>query len=105
MKNRLEKSTIVSYVLAIMFLWGMASYQFDAQIGWWTAWAWLLNSGYSISTVLLAFGSFIFVDKIFFPQFDTMEELKRGNLAISVFVVGYMASVVFLIGKLFVPGG
>lgn len=42
-----------------------------------------------IISILIPFGIFTYIDGVLFPGFDTLAELRRGNVAVALYVLAY----------------
>jgi hypothetical protein len=59
-------------------------------------------------SILIPYSLFIIIDRYFFPTFDTLEELKKNNIAVALYVLSYAAIAVAAIlsaGGFFIGGG
>jgi hypothetical protein len=59
-------------------------------------------------SILIPYSLFIIIDRYFFPKFDTLEELKKNNIAVAIYVLSYAAIAVAAIlsaGGFFLSGG
>jgi uncharacterized membrane protein YjfL (UPF0719 family) len=57
----------------------------------------VLNFVYAILGVVLMFISYRVIDKLT-PQVDFAEELKKGNIAVGIFVAAIFLSIAIIIG-------
>ena len=57
-----------------------------------------LNFGYAILGVLLMYTSYRVIDH-FTPQVDFPEELKRGNIAVAIFIAALFLSIAIIVGN------
>jgi putative membrane protein len=57
----------------------------------------VLNFVYAILGVVLMFVSYRVIDKLI-PQVDFAEELKKGNIAVGIFVAAIFLSIAIIIG-------
>ncbi len=57
-----------------------------------------LNFGYAILGVLLMYSSYRVIDH-FTPQVDFPEELKRGNIAVAIFIAALFLSIAIIVGN------
>lgn len=58
----------------------------------------LLNFVYAIFGVVLMYVSYRVIDHLM-PQVDFREELKRGNVAVAIFIAALFLSIAFIIGS------
>lgn len=56
-----------------------------------------VNFGYAIFGVVLMFLSYRVIDKLT-PQVDFPEELKKGNVAVAIFIAAIFLSIAIIIG-------
>ena len=56
-----------------------------------------LNFGYAILGVVLMWVSYRVIDKIT-PEVDFPAELKRGNIAVSIFIAALFLSIAIIVG-------
>jgi uncharacterized membrane protein YjfL (UPF0719 family) len=56
-----------------------------------------LNLLYAVAGVVLMFVSYRVIDRLT-PQVDFPEELKRGNVAVAIFVAAIFISIAMIIG-------
>jgi putative membrane protein len=56
-----------------------------------------LNFGYAILGVVLMWVSYRVIDKIT-PQVDFPAELKRGNIAVAIFIAALFLSIAIIVG-------
>jgi putative membrane protein len=56
-----------------------------------------LNFGYAILGVVLMWVSYRVIDKIT-PQVDFPTELKRGNIAVAIFIAALFLSIAIIVG-------
>jgi putative membrane protein len=57
----------------------------------------VLNFVYAILGVVLMFVSYRVIDKLI-PQVDFAEELKKGNVAVGIFIAAIFLSIAIIIG-------
>ena len=57
-----------------------------------------LNFGYAVLGVLLMYVSYRVIDLIT-PNVDFSEELKRGNIAVAIFIAALFLSIAIIIGN------
>ena len=57
-----------------------------------------LNFGYAVLGVLLMYVSYRVIDLIT-PNVDFAEELKRGNIAVAIFIAALFLSIAIIIGN------
>lgn len=57
-----------------------------------------VNFGYAIFGVILMFLSYRLIDKLT-PQVDFPEELKKGNVAVAIFIAAIFLSIAIIIGN------
>jgi uncharacterized membrane protein YjfL (UPF0719 family) len=57
-----------------------------------------LNFGYAVLGVLLMYVSYRVIDLIT-PNVDFSEELKRGNVAVAIFIAALFLSIAIIIGN------
>ena len=57
-----------------------------------------LNFGYAVLGVLLMYLSYRVIDLIT-PNVDFSEELKRGNVAVAIFIAALFLSIAIIIGN------
>ena len=57
-----------------------------------------LNFIYAILGVVLMYLSYRFIDRLT-PQVDFPEELKRGNVAVAIFIAALFISIAIIIGN------
>ena len=58
----------------------------------------LLNFLYAIFGVVLMYISYRLIDRLT-PNVDFPEELKRGNIAVAIFIAALFVSIAFIIGS------
>ncbi len=56
-----------------------------------------VNFGYAIFGVILMFLSYRLIDRLT-PQVDFPEELKKGNIAVAIFIAAIFLSIAIIIG-------
>lgn len=56
-----------------------------------------LNFTYAVLGVILMYGSYRVIDRLT-PQVDFAEELKRGNVAVAIFIAALFLSIAIIIG-------
>ena len=56
-----------------------------------------LNLGYAVAGVLLMWFAYRFFDKLT-PQVDFPEELKKGNVAVAIFIASLFVSIAIIVG-------
>jgi uncharacterized membrane protein YjfL (UPF0719 family) len=57
-----------------------------------------LNFGYAILGVILMYASYRVIDHLT-PNVDFPEELKRGNIAVAIFIAALFLSIAIIIGN------
>lgn len=57
-----------------------------------------LNIGYAIFGVILMFLSYRLIDKLT-PEVNFPEELKKGNVAVAIFIASIFVSIAIIIGN------
>lgn len=57
----------------------------------------LLNLGYAVAGVILMYLSYRVIDMLT-PNVDFPEELKRGNVAVAIFIAALFLSIAIIIG-------
>lgn len=57
----------------------------------------VVNFGYAIFGVILMFLSYRLIDRLT-PQVDFPEELKKGNIAVAIFIAAIFLSIAIIIG-------
>jgi uncharacterized membrane protein YjfL (UPF0719 family) len=57
-----------------------------------------LNFGYAIFGVVLMYVSYRIIDRLT-PQVDFPEELKRGNIAVAIFIAALFLAIAIIIGN------
>ena len=57
-----------------------------------------LNFGYAILGVILMYASYRIIDHLM-PSVDLTEELKRGNVAVAIFIAALFLSIAIIIGN------
>jgi uncharacterized membrane protein YjfL (UPF0719 family) len=57
-----------------------------------------LNFAYAVGGVLLMYVSYRLIDRLT-PQVDFPEELKRGNVAVAIFIGSLFLSIALIIGN------
>ncbi len=57
-----------------------------------------LNFGYAILGVILMYASYRIIDNLT-PNVDFPEELKRGNIAVAIFIGALFLSIAIIIGN------
>ncbi|MBL0172948.1 MAG: DUF350 domain-containing protein [Gemmatimonadaceae bacterium] len=57
----------------------------------------VVNFGYAVFGVVLMFLSYRVIDKLT-PQVDFPEELKKGNIAVAIFIAAIFVSIAIIIG-------
>ena len=57
-----------------------------------------LNFAYAILGVILMYASYRIIDHLM-PQVDLTEELKRGNIAVAIFIAALFLSIAIIIGN------
>jgi uncharacterized membrane protein YjfL (UPF0719 family) len=57
-----------------------------------------LNFGYAIAGVVLMYVSYRLIDR-FTPEVDFPAELKRGNVAVAIFIAALFLSIAIIIGN------
>lgn len=57
-----------------------------------------VNFGYAIFGVVLMFLSYRVIDKLT-PQVDFPEELRKGNIAVAIFIAAIFVSIAIIIGN------
>ena len=57
----------------------------------------VLNFAYAVLGVVLMFISYRVIDKLT-PQVDFAEELKKGNIAVGIFIAAIFLSIAIIIG-------
>lgn len=57
-----------------------------------------LNFGYAVFGVVLMFLSYRLIDMLT-PQVDFPEELKKGNVAVAIFIAAIFVSIALIIGN------
>lgn len=58
----------------------------------------VVNFGYAVFGVILMFLSYRLID-ILTPQVDFPEELKKGNIAVAIFIAAIFVSIAIIIGN------
>ena len=58
----------------------------------------LINFAYAVLGVLLMYASYRIIDRMT-PQVDFPEELKRGNIAVAIFIAALFLSIAIIIGN------
>jgi uncharacterized membrane protein YjfL (UPF0719 family) len=58
----------------------------------------VLNFVYAIFGVVLMYASYRVIDHLM-PRVDFPEELKRGNVAVAIFIAALFLSIAFIIGS------
>ena len=56
-----------------------------------------LNLGYAVAGILLMWIAYRVFDKLT-PQVDFPEELKRGNIAVAIFIAALFLSIAIIVG-------
>ena len=56
-----------------------------------------LNFGYAILGVVLMWVSYRVIDRLT-PQVDFQEELKKGNVAVAIFIAALFLSIAIIVG-------
>jgi uncharacterized membrane protein YjfL (UPF0719 family) len=57
-----------------------------------------LNFGYAVLGVILMYTSYRAIDMLT-PHMDFAEELKRGNIAVAIFIAALFLSIAIIIGN------
>ena len=57
-----------------------------------------LNFVYAILGVILMYASYRIIDHLM-PQVDFNEELKRGNIAVAIFIAALFLSIAIIVGN------
>ena len=57
-----------------------------------------MNFGYAILGVILMYASYRVIDRLT-PVVDFPEELKRGNIAVAIFIAALFLSIAIIIGN------
>ena len=57
-----------------------------------------LNFAYAILGVILMYASYRIIDHLM-PHVDLTEELKRGNIAVAIFIAALFLSIAIIIGN------
>lgn len=57
-----------------------------------------VNFGYAVFGVVLMFLSYRLID-VLTPQVDFPEELKKGNVAVAIFIAAIFVSIALIIGN------
>ena len=58
----------------------------------------VVNFGYAVFGVVLMFLSYRVIDKLT-PQVDFPEELRKGNIAVAIFIAAIFVSIAIIIGN------
>ncbi|MEQ1694054.1 MAG: DUF350 domain-containing protein, partial [Gemmatimonas sp.] len=58
----------------------------------------VVNFGYAVFGVILMFLSYRLIDKLT-PQVDFPEELRKGNIAVAIFIAAIFVSIAIIIGN------
>lgn len=56
-----------------------------------------LNLGYAVAGILLMWFAYRLFDKLT-PQVDFPEELKKGNVAVAIFIASLFVSIAIIVG-------
>ena len=57
-----------------------------------------INFGYAVFGVVLMFLSYRVIDKLT-PEVDFPEELRKGNIAVAIFIAAIFVSIAIIIGN------
>ena len=58
----------------------------------------VVNFGYAVFGVILMFLSYRLIDKLT-PEVDFPEELRKGNIAVAIFIAAIFVSIAIIIGN------
>jgi uncharacterized membrane protein YjfL (UPF0719 family) len=58
----------------------------------------VVNFGYAVFGVVLMFLSYRVIDKLT-PEVDFPEELRKGNIAVAIFIAAIFVSIAIIIGN------